>query len=269
MNYEKKYKNLVDAVKVLRDNNPSDEGIQNWINDNVPELKENKDERIRKTLIENFKFFGGDYLEKRKWGKGDGLFVTDILAWLEKQGEKEEPQVYETENGEVITYSETDGYKVVEPKFKVGDVMRTLQEAANGMTDGMPVVVSIDEEYYHCTNELIAIKDQDDYEYPPTNRRQKKSAWCEEDEEKIDFIIALCADKQEECTYYSTMYCECNEIRDWLKSLKVRVQPQTKKWSEEDEKTLNRIRAIVRNDNSSSVEDILWLKSLKGRMKGE
>ena len=44
--------------------------------------------------------------------------INDIL---EKQGKQEEPQVYETENGEVITYSETDGYKVVEPKFKVGD----------------------------------------------------------------------------------------------------------------------------------------------------
>lgn len=40
-------------------------------------------------------------------------------------------------------------------------------------------------------------------------------------------------------------------------------------WSEKDEETLSRIRAIVRNDNSSRVEDILWLKSLKDRMKGE
>ena len=39
----------------------------------------------------------------------------------EKQGEQEEPQVYETEDGEVITYSESEGYKVVEPKFKEGD----------------------------------------------------------------------------------------------------------------------------------------------------
>lgn len=59
----------------------------------------------------------------------------------------------------------------VEPKFKVGDVMRTLQEAADGMAGGMPVIISIDKEYYHCTNELIAIKDQDEYEYPPMNRR--------------------------------------------------------------------------------------------------
>lgn len=36
---------------------------------------------------------------------------------LEKQGEQEEPQVYETEDGNIITYSETDGYKFVEPNF--------------------------------------------------------------------------------------------------------------------------------------------------------
>ena len=29
----------------------------------------------------------------------------------------EEPQVYETEDGNIITYSETDGYKIVEPNF--------------------------------------------------------------------------------------------------------------------------------------------------------
>lgn len=29
----------------------------------------------------------------------------------------EEPQVYETEDGNIITYSETDGYKHVEPNF--------------------------------------------------------------------------------------------------------------------------------------------------------
>ena len=39
----------------------------------------------------------------------------------EKQSDKEEPQVYKTEDGEVITYSESEGYKVVEPKFKRGD----------------------------------------------------------------------------------------------------------------------------------------------------
>jgi len=62
------------------------------------------------------------------------------------------------------------------PKFEVGDVMRTLQEAADNITSGLPVVVHIGKKHYHCTNELIAIKNQDDYEYPPMNRRQKSDA---------------------------------------------------------------------------------------------
>ena len=48
-------------------------------------------------------------------------FAKDLLVWLKKQGKQEEPQVYETEDGKIVTYSETDGYKFVEPKFKVGD----------------------------------------------------------------------------------------------------------------------------------------------------
>lgn len=74
--------------------------------------------------------------------------------------------------------------------MEVGDVMRTPQEAADGFTDGMTVVVYIDDEYYHCTNALIAIKNQDDYEYPPMNRRQK-TAWSEDDNELIDSVIEL------------------------------------------------------------------------------
>ena len=70
----------------------------------------------------------------------------------------------------------------IEPKFKIGDTMRTLQEAANGITDGLPVVVSIDDESYHCNNEIIYIKDQNDYEYPPMNRKQES-----ESHEAIEF----------------------------------------------------------------------------------
>lgn len=72
MEYKKKYEKLVDAVKVLRDNNPSDEGIQNWVNDNVPEL-ESEDEKIKKEIIDYIKT--GTY--HKKW-----------IAWLEKQGEQ-------------------------------------------------------------------------------------------------------------------------------------------------------------------------------------
>lgn len=47
----------------------------------------------------------------------DGLGVTDAEPNLESlwHDASEEPQVYETEDGNIITYSETDGYKFVEP----------------------------------------------------------------------------------------------------------------------------------------------------------
>ena len=81
---------------------------------------DDKDEEIRKALINVF-------TTHKDYEVFFGVSVEDIRAWLEKQGEQEKPQVYKTDDGEVITYSESEGYKVIEPKFKVGDwVMSTL-----------------------------------------------------------------------------------------------------------------------------------------------
>jgi len=40
----KRYDEALKAVKNLREVNPSDEGIQNWVNENFPELKESEDD---------------------------------------------------------------------------------------------------------------------------------------------------------------------------------------------------------------------------------
>lgn len=52
MDYKEKYNKLVEAVKVLQETNPSDEGIQNWVNDNVPELADSKDEKKELKKVE-------------------------------------------------------------------------------------------------------------------------------------------------------------------------------------------------------------------------
>ena len=84
-------------------------------------LKSFKDEDVRKFM---------QYIEKQAKAYEFNLpnrsydiyaFAKDLLVWLKKQGKQEEPQVYETEDGKIVTYSETDGYKFVEPKFKVRD----------------------------------------------------------------------------------------------------------------------------------------------------
>jgi hypothetical protein len=80
--YEKKYKSLVEAVKTLKDANPSDDGIQNWIKDNVPELKESEDEMIRKWLISQLKIKSDDT------NSDLNIMINKVISWLEKQGKK-------------------------------------------------------------------------------------------------------------------------------------------------------------------------------------
>lgn len=79
-----------------------------------PAEQENEDEMIRKLckeLIESS--FINELCNKEE--------RDACINWIEKQGKQELPQVYETVDGEIITYSESEGYKVVEPKFKIGD----------------------------------------------------------------------------------------------------------------------------------------------------
>ena len=159
---EKNYRELVDKLGVVLNLPTVKESGMISVEDIrklVPELIESEDERIRKAMIDFFKHEREEGITVLHYG----VNIESMIAWLEKRAEKKTADK-------------------VEPKFKVGDVMRTLEEAADGFTDGMPVVVSIDDEDYHCTNERIAIKDQDKYEYPPMNRKQESAEWSEEDE---------------------------------------------------------------------------------------
>ena len=114
MDYEKKYEKLVDAVKVLRDNNPSDEGIKNWVNDNVPELKESED-TIRKKLLSAFKDIMAYADEDELWY---GLPYNDIIAWLEKQSYK---PLNDTDEDIVEAVKNISTLDLVGPKFHIGD----------------------------------------------------------------------------------------------------------------------------------------------------
>ena len=151
---------------------------------------------------------------------------------------------------------------MVKPKFNIGDTMRTLDEASKNITNGLPVVVSIDNEYYHCNNELIAIKDQEDYEYPAMNRRQKP-AWSEEDETAL--CDALWAIKQarsiakDENDMGNLWYAE-----KWIKSLKDRVQTKTVAWKPSD-KQMQELYNVF-NDASSGWEDSV-IESLYNDLK--
>ena len=158
-------------------------------------IESEEDESIRKEIIAIIKS------QKEQQCHIDGAVYDKMIDWLEKQGEQnvtnEEIEAASIIHSEIVRNQSCidedfiagaqwlkrqnhicnkDDDEPQEPKFKIGDTMRTLQEAANGITDGLPVVVSIDDESYHCNNEIIYIKDQNDYEYPPMNRKQESKS---------------------------------------------------------------------------------------------
>ena len=128
MDYEKKYKDLVEAVKELQEANPSDEGIQKWVEDNIPELAESKDEKIRKLIIKHFKEIANS--NGQSW---ISLDIPYILDWLEEQGEYANfrnkiqigDKVTRNEDGVLVNLSQLKRVAKpadkVESKFKVGD----------------------------------------------------------------------------------------------------------------------------------------------------
>lgn len=59
------------------------------------------------------------------------------------------------------------------PKFKIGDIMRTLEEAKEGIRDGLPFVVATFNDHYLCNSEVIPFSKESEYEFPPMNRQNE------------------------------------------------------------------------------------------------
>lgn len=82
MDYEKAYK---EALERAREFQKSKDGLCVLTAKSIfPELEEFEDERIRKELI----FYLGDMPEDTELR--NGVTNRDVLAWLEKQGEKKQ-----------------------------------------------------------------------------------------------------------------------------------------------------------------------------------
>ena len=96
-------------------------------------------------------------------------------------------------------------------------------------------------------------------------KHRQNTVWSEEDEQEFN-VMKSELEKYIMLKQYGTPL-SVNDI-EWFKSLKNRVQPQTKPvWSEEDERTLNSILNDLSQDVIPDEEDIQWLKSLKERVQ--
>lgn len=151
-----KYNNALSRARDYHKSKKHDRQMCAIIESFFPELKPSKEERILDAISDIAKLENCQISEILK---NHDLSTTNIVNWLNKQKES-------------IDKIDASDVRTLVPKFEIGDVMRTKEEAKCGYKDGMPVIVSIDEDNYHCTNENIPISHQDEYEYPPINRQK-------------------------------------------------------------------------------------------------
>lgn len=157
MGYKDKYNKLVEAIKVLQETNPSDEGLQNWVNDNVPELKESEDERIRQAIIKGLSSCG-----KKYWG---GFEVKAAIAWLEKQGEQKQEE---------------------QPRYNIGDILCDL--SCNEYDKNAQLnyeIIDIKNGMYICDNGTIPVSQQDEYRLVAKKVEQKPVNRVNNDEDSV------------------------------------------------------------------------------------
>ena len=91
--------NREEAIKILRETHDKALfSVRNALETLAPELRESKDERIRKMLFEFFSIKNG---EEFKW---NGFYIKDILAWLEKQKHNQISDEFKTKRSERVFF---------------------------------------------------------------------------------------------------------------------------------------------------------------------
>ena len=168
-------------------------------------------------------------------------------------------------------YGESKPVDEVEPKFKVGDIVKHkdnphLTYILKGFTDdGEYEFYAIREDGSKGDLCLANVKYQNEWKLVEQN-----PTWSDEDEDTLTRIMFSFEEKM-----FPTKQ-ECEKNIDFLKSLKNRVQPQPKQeWSEEDEYQINTIlhgldlkRELYKKEGNKIEEERYntqynWLKSLK------
>lgn len=214
--------------------------------------EENEDEKVRNKLIE---FFKGYYPDKEWWGN---ITQRDILAWLEKYGEK-------------AKYHDICDKCVRQPTcqsdcfLQQGEQKSFWSEEDKMQLDAAIHLVS-STGHIETANWLKDLKDR--------VQPQPKQQWSEEDIAMSNFI-ALILKKHKSDEDFSTFETTFKDCIDWLKSLKEKIQSQPKhEWSEEDKVIRNALIKFVEllYSYGSGIYDLDknqfldWLQKLENRI---
>ena len=187
MGYKDKYNKLVEAIKVLQETNPSDEGLQNWVNDNVPELKESEAERIRKWCISHFNGCISVIKENDEYKE---FLSNKVVAWLEKQGETNPYSgvsfkynghtwgMCARDNGVEISCDKQFIKQLDEqgerPRYNIGDILCDLSCNEYDKDSKLKYeIIDIKNGMYICDNGSIPVSQQDEYKLVAKKAEQK------------------------------------------------------------------------------------------------
>lgn len=231
-----------EAIDTVRLYWPIDEGgpvLREAIETLIPELKESKDERIRKELIQ----YLNDYPNLPK----GHCCRDDFFAWIEKQGSQNlanSAKICKIEQNQPTKYS--------------------LEQAAHIFLDALsdtPYNNKPVTDAQVITKELLKFL-SDAHSYNPNAINEQNPAWSEEDEGVISRItndLENC-----ECEWGS----DKQEEKDWLRTLKDRVQPSQWKPSDEQMEYLAKAITTLGNEGDNKTSAILCelrtdLKKLK------
>ena len=224
-----------------------------------PELKESEDERIMEALIDGFKDYKG--WDEEWW---NGVTVREIIAWLEKQGEQKTQaksviEIWKDMRLEI--YQQASGNRH-EPNYSDDSTkmfsLNDIDEIIEKMSEQKPadkVEQKLDTDFSDLRTwkyivDLVWTEKEGIGQYldsPFTEEVAKKlqkrfgnieqkSAWSEEDENRINRLIAYFEDKESFTAEDDIVYA------NWLKSLKDRA---TWKPGEEQMTALRRMKAAI------------------------
>lgn len=225
-----------EAIRVVKDNWPEGRHqLKEALEILIPELKESEDEKIRKELIQ---FFSDKDEEDY-----EGLHpMAQIVAWLENQGQVKESIISQHENK--ICKESDDSLTSENERIRKAMIDFFKHEREKGVTvlhygvniERMITWLEKQGEHANFRNKIqIGDKVTRNEDGVLVNLSQLNRV-AKKDENMIEAIEALCDDKIR-FTEFQDVKEYTYTIKNWLKSLKERVQPQPKQeWSEEDER---------------------------------
>lgn len=139
MDYEKKYKDALEKAKEVYNRKDATDGGKLILESMFPELKGSEDEKMREMAIKAV------YApEAQSCIKSWGINPDDVIAWLEKQGEKESDSRYE--NLEEILAAD-DIYQMSMNDEMVQEAKEKAVNALSGMCIGR--LLGLEKQYVH------------------------------------------------------------------------------------------------------------------------